>query len=158
MTTEKATFAAGCFWGVEAAFSQVKGVLSTRAGYTGGRTANPGYEEVSTGLTGHAEAVEIIFDPAVVTYRDLVELFWSIHDPTQLNRQGPDIGTNYRSAIFYHSDEQRKVAEEEERKAQESGRFGKRTIATEIIRASTFYPAEEYHQKYFAKHGTTCHL
>jgi peptide-methionine (S)-S-oxide reductase len=158
MTTEKATFAAGCFWGVEAAFAQVKGVLSTRVGYTGGRTVDPSYEEVSSGLTGHAEAVEIIFDPSLVTYRDLVELFWNIHDPTQLNRQGPDFGTNYRSAIFYHSEEQRKIAEESKKKAQESGRFGRQTIVTEIVAASPFYPAEEYHQQYFAKHGRTCHI
>ncbi len=158
MAQEKATFAAGCFWGVEAAFGQVKGVLSTRVGYTGGRTVNPSYEEVCSGRTGHAESVEIIFDPEVVTYGELVDLFWSVHDPTQLNRQGPDFGTNYRSAIFYHSEEQRKIAEESKKKAQESGRFGGRKIVTEIVPASAFYPAEEYHQKYFAKHGRTCHL
>lgn len=158
MAQEKATFAAGCFWGVEAAFGQVKGVLSTRVGYSGGRTVNPSYEEVSSGRTGHAESVEIIFDPEVVTYGELVDLFWSVHDPTQLNRQGPDFGTNYRSAIFYHSEEQRKIAEESKKKAQESGRFGGRKIVTEIVPASAFYPAEEYHQKYFAKHGRTCHL
>jgi len=158
MTQEMATFAAGCFWGVEAAFGQVKGVLSTRVGYAGGRTVNPSYEEVSSGRTGHAESVEIIFDPEVVSYRELVELFWSVHDPTQLNRQGPDFGTNYRSAIFYHSEEQRKIAEESKKKAQESGRFGGRKIVTEIVPASAFYPAEEYHQQYFAKHGRTCHL
>jgi peptide-methionine (S)-S-oxide reductase len=158
MRQEIATFAAGCFWGVEAAFGQVKGVLSTRVGYTGGRTVNPSYEEVSSGRTGHAESVEVTFDPDVVTYRELVELFWLIHDPTQLNRQGPDFGTNYRSAIFYHSDEQRKIAEESKKKAQESGRFRGRTIMTEIVPASAFYAAEEYHQQYFAKHGKTCHL
>jgi peptide-methionine (S)-S-oxide reductase len=158
MTQEKATFAAGCFWGVEAAFSSVKGVLSTRAGYTGGRTVDPSYEEVCSGRTGHAEAVEVIFDPALVTYRELVERFWSIHDPTQLNRQGPDLGTNYRSAIFYHSEDQRRIAEESKKKTQESGRFGGRKIVTEIVPASAFYPAEEYHQKYFEKHGKTCHF
>ena len=156
--TEVAIFAAGCFWGVEAAFRQVKGVLSTRVGYTGGRTPDPSYEEVCTGRTGHAEAVEIVFDPALVTYLDLLDLFWSIHDPTQLNRQGPDIGTNYRSAIFYHHEEQRELAMESKRKLQESGRFGKRPIVTEIVAASTFYPAEEYHQQYFEKHGRTCHF
>jgi peptide-methionine (S)-S-oxide reductase len=158
MTTEIATFAAGCFWGVEAAFSQVRGVLSTKVGYTGGRTVNPSYEEVSSGRTGHAEAVEITFDPKVVTYGELVETFWSIHDPTQLNRQGPDFGTNYRSAIFYHSEDQKKVAEASREKAQGSGRFGKKKIVTEIVPASAFYPAEEYHQKYFEKHGKTCHI
>ena len=158
MTAKKATFAAGCFWGIEAAFTRVKGVLSTRVGYTGGRTVNPGYEEVCTGRTGHAEAVEVVFDPSVVSYRELVELFWTVHDPTQLNRQGPDIGTNYRSAIFYHTPEQKSIAEESKKKAQESGRFGKRPIVTEIVPAGEFYPAEEYHQKFFEKHGKACHL
>jgi peptide-methionine (S)-S-oxide reductase len=119
---------------------------------------NPSYEEVSTGRTGHAEAVEVLFDPAVVSYRELVEYFWTVHDPTQLNRQGPDIGTNYRSAIFYHTPEQKSIAEDSKKKAQESGRFGKRTIVTEIVPAKEFYPAEEYHQKFFEKQGRTCHI
>jgi len=158
VTTELATFAAGCFWGIEAAFSKVKGVLSTRVGYTGGKTVNPSYEEVSSGRTGHAEAVEVVFDPSVISYRELVGIFWTVHDPTQLNRQGPDIGTNYRSAIFYHTPEQKSIAEESKKKVQESRRFGSRTIATEIVPAKEFYAAEEYHQKFFEKQGRTCHL
>jgi peptide-methionine (S)-S-oxide reductase len=157
--TETATFAAGCFWGVEASFRQVKGVLSTRVGYTGGTTDHPTYHEVCTGRTGHAEAVEITYDPAVVTYRELLDVFWSIHDPTQLNRQGPDIGTNYRSAIFYHTSDQKRLAEESKERLQGSGRFGKRRIMTEIVPAVTFWPAEEYHQQYFEKQGRSgCHL
>jgi peptide-methionine (S)-S-oxide reductase len=157
--TETATFAAGCFWGVEAAFRAVKGVLSTRVGYTGGTTDHPTYQEVCTGRTGHAEAVEIVFDPAVVTYRELLDLFWSIHDPTQLNRQGPDIGTNYRSAIFYHSPEQKREAGESKEGLRASGRFGSRRIVTEIVPAVIFWPAEEYHQQYFEKQGRSgCHL
>ncbi len=158
MTHEKATFAAGCFWGIEASFRKVKGVVSTRVGYAGGTTINPSYEQVSSGRTGHTESVEIVFDPAVVSYRELLDVFWSIHDPTQLNRQGPDIGTNYRSAIFSHSEEQRKMAIESRDRLQASGRFGGRKIVTEIVPAPTFYPAEDYHQQYFEKHGRTCHL
>jgi len=145
---EKATFAAGCFWGVEAAFRQVKGVISTRVGYTGGRTENPTYEEVSSGRTGHAEAVEVVFDAGIVSYRELIDLFWSIHDPTQLNRQGPDYGTNYRSAIFYHSDEQKILAEGSRKKLGESGRYGRRQIVTEVVAAQPFYAAEDYHQNF----------
>ena len=157
--TETATFAAGCFWGVEASFRQVKGVLSTRVGYTGGTTDHPTYHEVCTGRTGHAEAVEITYDPAVVTYRELLDVFWSIHDPTQLNRQGPDTGTNYRSAIFYHTSDQKRLAEESKEQLQGSGRFGKRRIVTEIVPAAMFWPAEEYHQQYFEKQGRSgCHL
>ena len=156
---ETATFAAGCFWGVEAAFRTVKGVLSTRVGYTGGTTEHPTYQEVCTGRTGHTEAVEIVFDPAMVTYRELLDLFWSIHDPTQLNRQGPDIGTNYRSAIFYHSPEQKREADESKERLLASGRFGSRRIVTEIVPAAVFWPAEEYHQQYFEKQGRSgCHL
>jgi peptide-methionine (S)-S-oxide reductase len=157
--TETATFAAGCFWGVEAAFLKVKGVLSTQVGYTGGTTLHPDYHDVCTGRTGHAEAVEIIFDPGMVSYQDLLDVFWSIHDPTQLNRQGLDIGTNYRSAIFTHSEEQRVAAETSKKKLQESGRFGRRNIVTEIVLAPVFWPAEEYHQQYFEKTGQRgCHL
>lgn len=151
--TGTATFAAGCFWGVEASYRRVKGVLSTRVGYTGGVTDHPTYQEVCTGRTGHAEAVEIIYDPAVVTYQELLDIFWSIHDPTQLNRQGPDLGTNYRSAIFTHSGEQQRLAEESKEQLQASGRFGSRPIVTEIVPAGTFWPAEEYHQQYFEKQG-----
>lgn len=158
MTTETAIFAAGCFWGIEASFRKVKGVVSTRVGYTGGTTVKPTYDQVSSGRTGHTESVEIVFDPAVVSYRELLDVFWSIHDPTQLNRQGPDIGSNYRSAIFYHSEEQHKMATESRDRLQASGRFGSRKVVTEIVPASTFYPAEDYHQQYFEKHGRTCQL
>ena len=156
---EKALFAAGCFWGVEAAFREVKGVIATQVGYTGGRTKNPTYEEVCSGKTGHAEAVEVTFDSDTVSYRELLDLFWSIHDPTELNRQGPDYGTNYRSAIFYHSDEQKTLAEGSRKKLAESGRYGRRSIVTEIVPATPFYPAEEYHQRYIQKHPqVACHV
>ncbi|MDD1705667.1 MAG: peptide-methionine (S)-S-oxide reductase MsrA [Methanoregulaceae archaeon] len=150
---ETATFAAGCFWGVEAAFRQVKGVIATEVGYTGGRTEHPNYEEVSSGRTGHAEAVLVVFDPDIVTYQGLLDLFWSIHDPTQLNRQGPDYGTNYRSAIFYHSDEQKILAEESRKKLADSGRYGRRQIVTEIVASTPFYAAEDYHQQFYEKQG-----
>jgi peptide-methionine (S)-S-oxide reductase len=150
--TEKATFAAGCFWGVEAAFWNVDGVLSTTVGYTGGTTLNPSYEQVCTGRTGHAEAVEVVYDPERVGYADLLETFWASHDPTTMNRQGPDVGTQYRSAIFVHDDAQKKAALESREKLEESGRF-RRPIVTEITPASEFFRAEEYHQKYFDKHG-----
>jgi len=150
---EKATFAAGCFWGVEAAFREVKGVISTRVGYTGGHAKNPTYEEVCSGKTGHAEAVEVVFDPLAVSYQELLDLFWSIHDPTQLNRQGPDYGTNYRSAIFYHTPTQKILAEESRKRIAESGRYGRRPVVTEIMPASPFYPAEEYHQQFYEKQG-----
>ena len=150
---ETATFAAGCFWGVEAAFRQVEGVTATRVGYTGGRTDHPRYEQVCSGRTGHAEAVEVRYDPGRVSYPELLSLFWSIHDPTQLNRQGPDIGTNYRSAIFVHSDEQRTLAETSRAELQRSGRYGRQQIVTEIVPAGTFWPAEDYHQQYFEKRG-----
>jgi peptide-methionine (S)-S-oxide reductase len=150
--TEKATFAAGCFWGVEAAFWNVDGVVSTTVGYTGGTVANPSYEQVCTGRTGHAEAVEIVYDPERVSYEDLLETFWSSHDPTTLNRQGPDVGTQYRSAIFVHDDGQKTAALESRQKVEESGRF-RRPVVTEITPAGEFYRAEEYHQKYFDKHG-----
>ena len=149
---DKATFAAGCFWGVEEAFSKVKGVVSTRVGYTGGKMVNPGYYDVTTGTTGHAESVELEYDPTVITYKELLDVFWKIHDPTTKDRQGPDIGSQYRSAIFYHSDEQKDIATASREEIDTSGRF-RGTITTEIKKATEFYPAEEYHQKYFEKNS-----
>lgn len=149
---EKAMFAAGCFWHVEEAFRRRKGVLRTTVGYTGGTTKNPTYEDVCTDKTGHAEVVEITFDPGKTSYEELLDVFWNIHDPTTINRQGPDIGTQYRSAIFYHSEEQKKQAEQSKKKLEESGKL-KKKIVTEIVKATTFYPAEEYHQHYLAKQG-----
>ncbi len=148
----KATFAEGCFWGVEANFRRVVGVESVASGYTGGKVADPSYEDVCTGRTGHAEAVEIEYDPARVRYEDLLEVFWASHDPTTPNRQGPDVGTQYRSAIFFHDAEQEKAARESKERIEKSGRF-KRPIVTEIVAAGPFYKAEEYHQRYFEKHG-----
>jgi peptide-methionine (S)-S-oxide reductase len=154
----KATFAAGCFWGVEDAFRQVKGVTSTTVGYTGGHTKNPTYKEVCTNQTGHAEAVEVEFNPSEVSYRELLAVFFQSHDPTTLNRQGPDIGTQYRSAIFFHGAEQEAAAREAKSALEKAGVF-KRPIVTEIIPAPDFYRAEEYHQQYFEKHGMrSCHL
>jgi len=153
-TVEKATFAAGCFWGVESAFRELigKGVVSTRVGYTGGHTENPTYETVCSHTTGHAEAVEVEYDPTKISYEQLLNIFWSIHDPTTLNRQVPDVGDHYRSAIFYHSPEQRGLAEESKR--HQSG------AVTEIAAAGKFWPAEDYHQQYFEKRGIapTCNL
>jgi peptide-methionine (S)-S-oxide reductase len=154
---EKATFAAGCFWGVESDFRRVPGVSSVTVGYSGGTMKYPGYGDVSTGRTGHAESVEITYDPAKVTYNDLLEVFWSIHDPTTMDRQGADRGSQYRSAIFYHSEAQQTGAEDSKKKLERSGRF-KREIVTEISPATSFYPAEEYHQRYFEKQGGgSCH-
>jgi peptide-methionine (S)-S-oxide reductase len=153
----KATFAAGCFWGVEDVFRRTKGVISTTVGYTGGTTENPTYKDVCTGKTGHAEAVELEFDPAKVTYDQLLGIFWQSHDPTTLNRQGPDVGTQYRSAIFFHDADQEAAAQASKR-ALEDGRVLKRPIVTEIKPASKFYRAEEYHQQYFEKQGiASCH-
>ena len=152
---EIATFAAGCFWGVEAAFADLAGVISIRVGYTGGTVDNPTYEEVCTGRTGHAEAVEVTYDPALVTYDHLLIRFWSIHDPTTKDRQGPDTGSQYRSAIFTHSKEQEEKANASRERMDRSGRFG-RPIVTEILPAAHFWPAEEYHQQYFRKHGHSC--
>ena len=152
---DKATFAAGCFWGVEDAFMNVPGVTATRVGYTGGRTENPTYGDVCSHTTGHAEAVEITFDPGQISFYQLLELFWECHDPTQLNRQGPDLGDQYRSAIFYHSEEQRRAAEASRERLDQSGRLRKR-IVTEIVPATTFWEAEAYHQKYHLKHGGGC--
>jgi peptide-methionine (S)-S-oxide reductase len=148
----KATFAAGCFWGIEAAFKRVQGVQSTSVGYTGGHTSSPSYEDVCSGRTGHAEAVEVEYDPSVVSYDDLLKVFWEIHNPTTLNRQGMDIGTQYRSAIFYHDAEQEAAAHTSKEQVQQSGRYRK-PIVTEITAASAYYPAEEYHQNYYEKHG-----
>jgi peptide-methionine (S)-S-oxide reductase len=158
MKTEKATFAAGCFWGVESAFRQVPGVIDTQVGYTGGRNANPTYKEVCTDTTGHAEAIEITFDPAKVSYGKLLELFFKMHDPTQVDRQGPDVGTQYRSAIFYHSPEQKAAAEASKAALKQSGKY-KKPVATQILPAGPFYRAEEYHQRYFEKNGgPACHI
>lgn len=147
---EVATFGAGCFWGVEAAFRKVKGVISTRVGYTGGHFENPTYEDVCSHKTGHAEAVEITYDHSIVTYEGLLNIFWKIHDPTTLNRQGWDVGTQYRSAIFYHNGEQKAEAEASKQKMKKSGIF-KKEIVTEIVPATNFYEAEEYHQQYNEK-------
>ena len=153
-----ATFAAGCFWGVEAAFRQVPGVTATRVGYTGGTTTNPTYKQVCTDRTGHAEAVEVSYDPARVSYDELLRVFWEIHDPTQRNRQGPDIGTQYRSAIFYHDPEQEADARASKERLERSG-VHKRSIVTEIVPAQTFYQAEDYHQQYLEKRGlATCRI
>jgi len=145
---QKATFGAGCFWGVEASFQKIKGVTSTTVGYMGGKTKNPTYEQVCTDKTGHAEVIQITYDPLIVSYEKLLEIFWSIHDPTQLNRQGPDIGTQYRSVIFYHSEEQKYIAEQSKQK---QILRHKKEIVTEITPAKEFYLAEEYHQKYLEK-------
>ena len=154
----KATFAAGCFWGVEATFRQIPGVTATRVGYTGGNLGNPTYKDVCTDSTGHAEAVEIEYDPAKVSYGDLLNVFWENHDPTQLNRQGPDFGTQYRSAIFYHSPEQEQAASASKQALEESRQFS-RQIVTQIVPAVTFYEAEDYHQQYLEKRGmATCHI
>lgn len=146
---ERATFAAGCFWGVEKAFDGVKGVESTRVGYTGGSVPEPSYEKVCSGDTGHAEVVEIVFNPQVISYEELLEIFWKTHDPTTLNRQGPDVGTQYRSAIFYHTPEQERVARASMEKV--APRFEK-PIVTQVLPAAPFYEAEDYHQKHFKKH------
>jgi peptide-methionine (S)-S-oxide reductase len=152
MTTEKATFAAGCFWGVEETFRTRDGVLSTRVGYTGGHLENPTYDAVCTDTTGHAEAVEVEYDPDKISYEDLLELFWQSHNPTTLNRQGPDIGRQYRSAIYYHNDAQKAAAIASKARWDASGEFD-RPIVTEIAEAEVFYPAEDYHQQYLAKRG-----
>ena len=150
--TETATFAAGCFWGVEVTFRNVDGVIDAKVGYTGGHTDTPSYKEVCTDTTGHAEAVEVIFDPERISYEKLLQVFWETHDPTQVDRQGPDHGTQYRTAIFYHSPEQRETAERSKAALDASGRLP-RPVATEITPATTFWPAEEYHQRYLEKRG-----
>jgi peptide-methionine (S)-S-oxide reductase len=154
----KATFAAGCFWGVEATFRQIPGVTSTRVGYTGGSTESPTYKEVCTDRTGHAEAVEVEFDPAVARYDELLKTFWENHDPTQLNRQGPDWGSQYRSAIYFHTPEQETAAHASKDALEKAHRYSK-PIVTQIVPAVAFYPAEEYHQQYLEKRGqASCHV
>jgi peptide-methionine (S)-S-oxide reductase len=152
-----ATFGAGCFWGVEAAFRRVEGVASTAVGYSGGRVPNPTYEDVCTDETGHAEVVQVEYDPDRVSYERLLEVFWNSHDPTTLNRQGPDFGTQYRSVIFYHDEEQKATAIASKERAQANGRYS-RPIVTEIRPAAMFYRAEDYHQQYYEKHGEGCFL
>ncbi len=154
---EKATFGAGCFWGVESFFRQVPGVIDAVSGYAGGKVDHPTYRQVCSDSTGHAEVVEVTYDPAKVSYAKLVDLFFKMHDPTQLNRQGPDFGTQYRSAIFTHSDEQARIAQERKDAAAGSGRY-KRPIVTVIEPAKPFWRAEEYHQRYFEKNGGSCHV
>lgn len=153
----RAIFAAGCFWGIEDAFRRVPGVLDAVSGYTGGHTDNPTYREVCAGDTGHAEAVEVTYDPEKVSYAELLNFFWTIHDPTQKNRQGPDVGSQYRSAIFTIDDEQKIAAVASKRQLEASGTFP-RPIATEISPATAFWRAEEYHQRYHEKHGGSCRL
>ncbi len=148
-----ASFGAGCFWHVEAEFRKVEGVVSTAVGFMGGMTKNPSYHDVCSGNTGHAEVVQITFDPAKTSYDTLLEVFWSVHDPTQLNRQGPDIGSNYRSVIFYHNAEQAAKARKSKEDLQTSGKLGFGKVVTQIIPASEFWKAEEYHQQYFDKQG-----
>jgi len=151
-TMEKATFGAGCFWGVEETFRNVKGVVSTQVGYAGGTVEDPTYEQVCTDATGHAEVVEVTFDPEKVSYEKLLDVFWSCHDPTQADRQGPDVGKQYRSAIFYHDEKQKAAAEASKAKLAKSGKLG-RPIATAIEPAPAFWCAEDYHQQYLAKRG-----
>lgn len=151
---EKATFGAGCFWGIEAAFRKVPGVVSTSVGYAGGSFNNPTYKDVCSGGTGHAEVVQVEYDPSKASYEELLDVFWKIHDPTTLNRQGPDVGTQYRSAIFFHNSEQEATARMSKEKLQSSGQY-KKPVVTEITPASEFYRAEEYHQRYFEKHRLT---
>ncbi len=156
---ETATFAAGCFWGIEARFAKQLGVHSTAVGYMGGHLENPNYQDVCTDTTGHAEVVQIEFDPQQVGYDDLLKVFWSSHNPTTLNRQGPDIGSQYRSAIFFHSPLQKTLAEHAKQELQDSGILGERLIVTQIVPAAIFNKAEEYHQQYLAKRGAdSCHL
>lgn len=156
--TETATFAAGCFWGVEVTFRNVEGVVDAKVGYTGGSTDNPTYQQVCNEGTGHAEAVKVVFDPERVSYDALLEVFWQNHDPTQVNRQGPDYGSQYRSAVFFHSPEQEAAALKSKEALEASGRLA-RPVATEITAATTFWPAEEYHQRYLEKRGqATCRI
>lgn len=152
---ERATFAAGCFWGVEESFYELPGVTATRVGYTGGSLEHPTYQQVCSGSTGHAEAVEVTFDPARISYQQLLKVFWQSHDPTQFHRQGPDVGSQYRSAIFFHSDEQRNLAEQSREALDCSGRY-QRSVVTEIVPAGPFWEAEAYHQKYLQKNAGGC--
>jgi peptide-methionine (S)-S-oxide reductase len=156
---QAATFAAGCFWGVEEELRKIKGVKSTIVGYTGGWFEYPSYEHVCTDRTGHAEAVQIMYDPKEISYEELLEVFWSIHNPTTKNRQGFDHGTQYRSAIFYHTPQQEEIARKSKEELEKSGRFKNKRIVTEIVPAATFYEAEDYHQKYYQKRGGgSCYL
>jgi peptide-methionine (S)-S-oxide reductase len=156
--TEKATFGAGCFWGVQEAFRLAPGVIETSAGYAGGHMENPSYRDVCTDQTGHAEVVQVEYDPAKITYQELLAIFWASHDPTQVNRQGPDVGTQNRTIIFYHSPEQEQAARASKAELDASGKF-RRPIATEIVPAREFWRAEEYHQQYLAKRGLShCHI
>ena len=158
MQAQKALFGAGCFWGVEAAYRQIKGVVSTAVGYAGGDFNNPTYRDVCTDRTGHAEVVEVTYDPERVSYDQLLNVFWENHNPTQLNRQGPDVGTQYRSVIFFNSPEQEAAAVASKEQLERSGRY-KKPIVTEITPAPTFYIAEDYHQQYLEKRGlSTCHI
>ncbi len=155
---EKATFGAGCFWGVEAAFRRIPGVIDTAVGYAGGTLDNPTYRDVCSGTTGHAEVVEVTYDPEQVSYEQLLNVFWDNHNPTTRNRQGPDVGSQYRSAIFFHTPDQQTIAQASKERLDQNGRF-RRPIVTEITRASTFYRAEEYHQRYLEKRGLAhCHI
>jgi len=155
---EIATFGAGCFWGIEAAFRRVPGVLDAAVGYSGGRTENPSYQDVCTDTTGHAEVVQVTFDPAKLSYEQLLDVFWTIHDPTQVNRQGPDYGKQYRTAIFFHSPEQEAAAKKSKQALEASGKL-RRPVATEITAAAPFWRAEEYHQRYLEKRGAaSCHI
>ena len=153
---ETATFGAGCFWGIEAGFRNIQGVVDAAVGYSGGHKENPTYEDVCTDETGHAEVVQVTFDPSKLSYEKLLDAFWQMHDPTQVNRQGPDFGSQYRSAIFVHSPEQKAAAEKSKAALQTSGKFRK-PIATEITAAGPFYRAEEYHQRYLEKTGQEDH-
>ncbi len=156
--TQTATFAAGCFWGIEAAFRQIRGVTAAAVGYLGGHTHDPTYEDVCSKSTGHAEVVQVVYDPDIVSYESLLDAFWEMHDPTQLNRHGPDVGDQYRSAIFVHTPEQQAAAEASKQSLEQSGRFD-RPLATEITPAAPFYRGEEYHQQYLAKRGRgSCQL
>lgn len=150
--SRKASFAAGCFWGVEDSFRNLGGVVDTKVGYMGGTFENPSYKDVCSGKTGHAETVEVTYDPSIISYNKLLDVFWKIHDPTTPNRQGPDVGNQYRSVIFYHTPMQKKIAEASKKKLQNSGRYNN-GIVTEIVPASKFWPAEEYHQRYIEKRG-----
>lgn len=155
---ERATFGAGCFWGVEAAFRKIPGVVGTMVGYSGGNYANPTYQDVCSGKTHHAEVVQVEFDPAKVTYGDLLKIFWENHDPTQLNRQGPDVGEQYRSVIFFHTPEQEAAARKFKGGEEMSGKF-RRPIVTQILPAAPFWKAEDYHQQYLEKRGlASCHI
>ena len=154
---EKAVFGAGCFWHIEEEFKKVKGTILTSVGFMGGNLKNPSYKDVCTGMTGHAEVVYIEYDPKIISYDELLEVFWNIHDPTTLNRQGPDVGTQYRSAIFFYNQDQEKKAKSSKEKLEKSNKY-KNKIVTEIKPAQNFWKAEEYHQQYFEKQGMTCRV